>query len=443
MKLKSVTVAGYKNLKKTRIILDGIAAIISINNYGKSNLLEAIDFGSDFMVSNQKERKQMMRWGRGIPINRKNDEDNFLFEIEFEDEELGEYRFVKYGYSFSWYRDDGLGQCIVDEWIDTRPSESVRFTSFLKRKEGKYRKSKDTISFRKITLEEGQLAIDVLSTIEGIEIAPIIRIIRSFDYHVCSSLDLGDRYQPTPIEYIDDTNDNAVSFDDRDVPRALFMMKQMYPEKYQLFLEAVFTLFPDFTSVSVHPYEIKNKDDSHLSVVIADNTGKVEAIQEEKEIPFRIKDEIYKITISSKHLNQPINMAMMSTGTKRVFWLLANVFIASSKGLSLIGIEELETSIHPRLMKGLLEILDEALENTCLIVSSHSPYLVQYFKPDRLYVGEPNDNGMAIFSKIKSSKSRMLINAARDNGMTPGEYLFELMSGDKDSAEVLSYYLEG
>ena len=103
MKLKSVTVAGYKNLKKTRIILDGIAAIISINNYGKSNLLEAIDFGSDFMVSNQKERKQMMRWGRGIPINRKNDEDNFLFEIEFEDEELGEYRFVKYGYSFSWY----------------------------------------------------------------------------------------------------------------------------------------------------------------------------------------------------------------------------------------------------------------------------------------------------------------------------------------------------
>lgn len=448
MKMKSITIGGYKNLSKTKIVLDGIAAIISPNNYGKSNLLEAIDFGTDFLGSNPKERKQMMKWVRGIPINPKSARDDFFFEIEFEENSLCEYRFVKYGYSFSWYRDDGSGQRITNEWLEMRPTESVRFTSYLKRSEGKYRKSKDTVSFRKIALEDGQLSIDVLSSVDDLEIVSAIRSIQNFEYRVCSSLDLGDRYQPTPIEYVDEIDPDAISFDDRDVPRAIYFLQQLYPEKYNLFLESVFNLFPDFTNISVQSLEIK-AENSQFNLFVADSTGKLATLVEEgkeetlPEIPFKIKDEIYRIIITSKHLNQPINMAMMSTGTKRVFWLLANVFIASAKGLGMIGIEELETSIHPRLLKGLLETLDEVLENTCLLISSHSPYLVQYIKPEKLYVGEPNQDGMAQFGRIKGSRARNLINTARENGMAVGEYLFELMAGDSDSAKILSFYLEG
>ena len=50
MKLKSVTVSGFKNLKMTTLDLNSIIAIVSPNNYGKSNLLEAIDFGVDFYL---------------------------------------------------------------------------------------------------------------------------------------------------------------------------------------------------------------------------------------------------------------------------------------------------------------------------------------------------------------------------------------------------------
>ena len=70
MKIKSVTVGGFKNLKRSTILLENITAIISPNNYGKSNLLEAIDFGVDFISSNPKGRKNMMKWIRGIPINK-------------------------------------------------------------------------------------------------------------------------------------------------------------------------------------------------------------------------------------------------------------------------------------------------------------------------------------------------------------------------------------
>ena len=94
--------------------------------------------------------------------------------------------------------------------------------------------------------------------------------------------------------------------------------------------------------------------------------------------------------------------------------------------------EELETSIHPRLLKNLLEILGEALENTNIIISSHSPYLVQYFKSDNIYVGVPTDNGTAVFRKVKSGKIKALLNNARDLAM----------SVDSDAAETLAFYLE-
>ena len=447
MKMKRITVGGFKNVKRTQICFDKMTALVSPNNYGKSNLLEAIDFGVDFISASTKDRLTMMRWVKGIPINSALQNEDFYFEIELEDAGLKEYRHIKYGYSFSWYRDDGSGQRITDEWLEARPTETVRYTSFLKRAEGKYRKDKLTNSFRKLLLDEAQLSVDILLSIEEIAIHPVIRAIQSISYHICSSLDLGDRFQAAPIEYVDREEDGAVSFDDADVPRALYQLKQRDPDHYALFLEAAYTLFPEFTDISVQSYELK-KEKSEINMIIAGSDGRilsensVEKLHLEHDIPFRVKDEMYRLVITSKYLNQPINMAMMSTGTKRVFWLLANVFIASARGTTVVGIEELETSMHPRLLKSLLEILDEALEDTVLLISSHSPFFIQYIKPERIYLGVPNEAGTAKFSKVQESRLKNLIDGARRVGMSVGEYLFELMSGDQDSADILSFYLE-
>lgn len=444
MRIKSISVGGFKNLKKSVLQLDNITAIISPNNYGKSNLLEAIDFGIDFLASNSKDRKNMMRWVRGIPINKSIENEEFFFEIELEDESLGDYKYVRYGFTFKWFRDDGSGQRITDEWIETRPNESVRYTAFLKRAEGKYRKEKGTNSFRKINLEDSQLAIDVLAAMEDIAIQPVIKTISKINYHVCSSLDLGDRFQAAPIEYIDHNEEGCIAFDDKDVPRALFQLQKLYPEKYDLFLEAVYNLFPEFSDVSIQSYSL-NVDQSKVSVLVSADEGEVLPTTLEelgKDVPFKIRDELYRVVITSKNLNQPINIAMMSTGTKRIFWLLANIFIASSKGMSFVGVEELETSIHPRLLKCLLEILDEVLDNTSLIISSHSPFLVQYIKAEKIYIGVPNTDGTAEFKKTKTTKTKTLIKTARDRGMGVGEYLFELMAGDQDFIDTLSFYLE-
>ena len=78
-----------------------------------------------------------------------------------------------------------------------------------------------------------------------------------------------------------------------------------------------------------------------------------------------------------------------------------------------------------------------------MILTSHSPYIIQYLKPESIYIGVPNDQGLAKFKRIQPSKIKNILSISRDLEVSIGEYLFELMSGDKDSADILLSYLEG
>lgn len=440
VKINSITVAGFKNIKKTKLELDNICALISTNNYGKSNLMEAIAFGFDFIHESRKSRKSMMSWIKGIPLCTVMQDDEYLFEVEFFDENLGDYKYVKYGFSFKWHRDDESGEVITGEWIEARENTSVRYNSFLKRNEGKYRKGKDTVAFRKIELDDLQLAIDVLALLEDIDIAGVVKDIHDISFRVCSSLDLSDRYQPSPLEYIEDEED-AIRFDDADVPKALFTLKKKNPELYKSFEEAVYTLFPDFSSISLNEFTLADQNfDQHITVKVGDKELSSEKMQ--KEIPFKIREHVYRLFVKSDFMNQPVSMANMSTGTKRAIWLLTNAFVANLVKAGIVGVEEIETSIHPRMIKNLLDIINDALGDAPLIVSSHSPYLVQYLKPEKIYVGVPNANGVAEFRRIQKNKVKKIVSNARDLGLSVGEYLFELLSGDSDSFEILESYLE-
>lgn len=440
MRIQSITVGGFKNLSKSRLELERICAIVSPNNYGKSNLLEGIDFGIDFIHASRKERKNMMSWVRGIPLCPALENAEYIFEVEFVDDNLGEYRYVKYGFSFKWHRDDETGDCITDEWLETRENTSVRYTAYLKRKEGRYRKGKNTSAYRKIDLDSLQLALDVLGLIEDIEIADVIKSVQKVAFNVCSSLDLRDNYQPSPIEYAEDENE-LPEFDDADVPRALAKLRNNAPDSYDVFKDALMTLFPEFTAINLREFALSDEKIEQMTVTVAGKELSQDEIK--KEIPFRLRERVYRLFVKSMYLNQPVSMASMSTGTKRAIWLLANVFIANYVKSGIVGIEEIETSIHPKMIRQLLEIVTEALEDTPLIISSHSPYLIQYLKPEKIYIGVPNNQGIAEFKKIQKNKLKYIVSNARDFGMSVGEYIFELLSGDSDSYEVLQKFLEG
>ena len=403
MKIKTVTIGNYKNLAKTTLQLSGVTALVSTNNYGKSNVLDAIQFGFDFISASQKSRGEMMRYIPAIPLVKGLSDKPYIFEIELDAPELGEYRFIRYGFSFRWITDSGDGARILDETLEMRSSESVRYTSYLKRQEGKCRTSKSNQNFRKITLADNTLAIDVMPALNAIDIADVLSAIRKLSCRMCSRLEMGSSFRGNSIE-IGDHSEAAYPLDDGDIPRTLDRLRSLQPDRYNLFLEAIYNLFPEFQGVQLKKMAVTKSDDGdNREIAFEEQLTDKKIIRE--VIPYRIRDEVFRLMISSKYLNQTINIDMMSTGTKRIFWLLANAVFGNSYGASFLGVDEIEASIHPRMIKTLLESLLELMGDTVMLLTSHSPYLIQYLKQEAVYIGVPNEDGVAAFRKRQGKRA--------------------------------------
>lgn len=416
MKIKSLSIGGFKNLKQNRIEVDRITALISPNNYGKSNVLLGLNFALRFLSAGEKDRKKLSTWKKGIPLNPYSAGDPFSFEIEFHEPSLGQYQYVRYGFSFAWLRDDAAEQRITDEWLEMRENESVKYTRYLKRNEGQYRKAKSTNAFRNITLGSFQLAIDTLSSIDDIEYIAVLDYIKHLNFKNCSSLDINIQDQGFSFE-MDESN--ASFSETAGIPQLLYTLEATIPERFNLFKEAISTLLPEVTDIEIGKASFGIP---HISDFDSHDT--------------------YRIFVKIRHMNQPMDITMLSAGAKRIFWILTTLFTNNSE-TQLFGIEELETCIHPRLLKQTLELLNDNLGNSSLLITSHSPYLVQYLNLENIYIGVPDETGLASFLSIMKSKSKSLVTTAQNRGLSVGEYLFDLMSGDTKSNFILSKCTRG
>ena len=433
MILKTITVGNFRNIAVTTLDLSKITALVSVNNYGKSNLLEAIRFGFDFLASSPKNRIRQMSSSNNIPMIPSLLGENYTFSVEFDDPNLKDYRHVKYSFEFKWQNEQKTGAVIVGESIEINSSsDSKKYTSYLKRSEGKFRPGKSSTNFRNILLPSNCLAIDILSSYDDIEISDVIKNIQNLHSTFCSSLELSSSYIPFPIQF--DTDEQFNFFDDQDIPKTLNYLKNKDPERYQQFLDSVYQLFPEFEKIELRTYVYLSNNPSDLPV--SDNNDS------HQNLSIHIKDELYKIFIKSQYLNQPISVENMSTGTKRIIWLLIISIFGADHGVNLIEVEEIETSIHPKMIRLLLESINDLLNNSSMLLSSHSPYLIQYLKPEAIYIGVPNDKGIAQFKRIRQNKVKDILRISNGLGLSVGEYIFELLSGDEDSAYILNQYLE-
>ncbi|MBK8660489.1 MAG: AAA family ATPase [Ignavibacteriales bacterium] len=104
MKILELSVGGYKNLRKTKIQFgkSQITAIIAPNNFGKSNLLEGLKFAYDFIHSSAEVRAVMMGNLWAIPINKFLEEENFYFEVVFENINGSTKSLIEYSFEFAW-----------------------------------------------------------------------------------------------------------------------------------------------------------------------------------------------------------------------------------------------------------------------------------------------------------------------------------------------------
>ena len=69
MKIQAVLIDGFKNLSNVNISFEKITALVALNNFGKSNVLAAIDFGLKFIKASIEDKANMMSNANLIPIN--------------------------------------------------------------------------------------------------------------------------------------------------------------------------------------------------------------------------------------------------------------------------------------------------------------------------------------------------------------------------------------
>ena len=60
VEIKRIKVDGYKNVSNVDIELKKITSLLSINSYGKSNLLQAIDFGLLYLSATINQKVRLM-----------------------------------------------------------------------------------------------------------------------------------------------------------------------------------------------------------------------------------------------------------------------------------------------------------------------------------------------------------------------------------------------
>ena len=428
MNVKSVFIDGFKNIDRVKIELNKITALLSPNNFGKSNLLTAIDFGFQFIQAPREDKVNMMGWKNGFPLNSNEPKDFFEFEVELEHVIDGEPHTIVYGYTFEWRKTKNFERGIVKENLKVKNDNlSQKLTTYIDRnfESKKFKTSPTGRCDRDIIADSGLLIVNKLLAYDDLYyLNDVVKPLNEMNFYLDKHFDTRSSYEVSPIvrRGADDLSLNT----NHDIARVLFKLKQRHEDKFNLIVNTLKGMFSFIENINI--VESVIKDDTFL-------------METDEEYPFILSDRFY--TLFAKHTNlvTPINFAEMSDGVKRVLLLLTHIVLAEINHVILIGIEEPENSINPGLLRKYLIVLDNFIDTSKIIITSHSPFLVNYLNPYDIYLGIPNEIGTASFSRVRKTSIKKLYDEADHLDMPFGEFLFDLLSGTDEDYQVLKRYL--
>lgn len=431
MKILSTRIEGFRNIDNDTVAFGaGITSLVSVNSYGKSNLMNAISFAADFIKADPEVKSQMMASVYGVPLNRKLDSKNFVADMSFSMRMNDKEYIVAYGFSFEWIRNNErqtTGCRIVKEWLTSRADEKhQKPTKLIVRESGKsvYKSSETGRCSSMIMVEDNELIINKLLAFPDLYYKSIVENLNNIKVYVERDFDAARLYQKTPLIPKDT---GVFEFSNMmDVPRIVYSLKEGHSDQYEILVSTFMQLFPNIFDIDVKEVDL----------------GELHGLKLPVNAPYIITNKVYSMFVQDKNLNQPLNFKSLSDGAKRVFLMLTYTILANINGYHLIAFEEPENSIHPSLLQSYLSVICQLAGNCSIIIASHSPYIVQYVSTKDIYIGKPNDDGIADFAKIDAKRVKALLNDASVNSGSVGNYIFDLLSGGEDDAEILLSYLE-
>lgn len=431
MIINKIKIDGYKNINTTEIQFDDITALVGLNNYGKSNVLEAIDFAKNFIRNPYQIKGEMMKFTKAIPINNLVSNKNFCFSMEYTTDFENRNYEVNYEFSFHWLDNNNISG-IESEVLKFRFNEKgQKYNTYISRTKDKafYKSSETGRCDKIIKIEDNNLLVNKLSNFDELYYLEILKELNKFNFDFNTFLDASNAFDFVPFEI---KGGNAYDLDKKtgsNIGRVIYNLREDYNNKYQLLMDSFLTLFPNIESVE--PQKL-----------IFDKTNTNFIFNGTDENPFILANNIFRMMVKEKYNTIPHNFENLSNGTKRIFLLLTSVILADIHGIQLIAFEELENCIHPLLFQQLLIILTSIASECKIIITSHSPYLIQYLDLEKIYIGIPSNNGTAVFRKIKKSKQPSILKNAKEYGISTGDFIFELLVNSFEENEELCSYLE-
>lgn len=408
MELRRISVSNFANIAHAEIDLADITALVAPNNYGKSNVLQAVRFAADFISASPKEKSAMMRHPSYAPFNEAIGDGSFEFEM---DGVLADGSEFCYYFSFRW------GGEIAGERLGIRTEESQRYTRLIERSssaKAKYLGTPEGRCSKNLEIASDALALNKLSNFDSL-------------FYVGS------------LREIEDVKIRAV--DTLTNPDTYFVMNSQARNR-----EGYSTAFPDVASAAYFIYSLKMKAPDSYEVLcdavrqLLPNVEKIEAV--EISLDAEKGERLYDVRVKERNNSGTTSISRVSSGSKKIVYLLAMTIAAQINGISLLVFEELENSVHPRLLQSLLMILQSLAGESKILTTSHSPYFIKYLNPRQIYLGMPDAFNLADFRKLRESKIRKIMKLASDEEISLGEYLFEMMLDMQQDDEVLNKYFQ-
>lgn len=427
MQIKKIKINGFRNITETNISFEAITALVGLNGYGKSNVIAAINFGLKFIHASNSFKSTMMSSKKQIPLLKANSGKDYQFGITLMLESGGKSYYVDYNYSFSWGTNQSPAKIKSEILKIKQNSPGKRYNTYIQRdeKSAQYKPSINGRCNKTITIEDNALIINKLLALDELFFLDVIKQVNNIQFFIEHHLDPRSSFEPSPfvIKGIQELELPSI----QNIPHAIFLLKRDYPDKYELLINAFKQLFHNVLDINVQ------------EITLNQLTTKIKFSE---DAPFMFTDNVYSMSIVDNRLIQPIGFEALSDGTKRIFLMLTYAIIADIKNLAMIAIEEPENSIHPSLFQNYLDVLTQLVNNCKIIITSHSPYVIQYLNPNYIYIGMTNSTGEANFKKIASSKINRLMKDASTYSNSLGDYIFTLISSD-DANESLAEYIEG
>lgn len=384
--------------------------MLAPNNYGKSNILNAIGFGYVFMRTSAERKQMMMKDSSSISINNIVAGLPFVFDIEGSFDEQTDF---KYGYSFIWAKNNNENNdltegYITDEYFKVRDNngEKPKFSLLFKRTSentANYNSCNTGRCNRNISIDSNELVLNKLSNYDDLPYHKQIEELLKIKFLQIDTISNPENHFALRIR-MEEGNPSLVIGDW--LAKYLYDLRRKDCDTYEFLISAISNLLPNIESIE--PLRLNTKK------IVIDN------------IPYLYPDQ-YDIMVKESYNNQSTRFQYLSTGSMKLLYLLTCIIRAQREGTQLILIEELENSIHPRLLRSLLTTIEDLLGDVKLIFTSHSPNLAKHLTASQLYLGLPSEKGVVDFRTIKQNKIKSVLKVAAAADMSLGEYLFELM----------------